>query len=57
VLVPPSEREALRRFLQAVAENRLTYVVLAETPEDAPLSVPDLTIDPIVIEPIDAADE
>jgi hypothetical protein len=56
VLVPPSEREAFRRFLQAVTENRVTHVVLPDLQEDA-LNVPDITIDPIVIEPIDAAGE
>jgi hypothetical protein len=57
VLVPPSEREAFRRFLQAVTENPLTYSIPQDTREDAPLSVPDITIEPIFIKPIDAADE
>ncbi len=57
VLVPPSEREAFRRFLQAVTENPLTYSIPSDAREDAPLSVPDITIEPILIEPIDAAGE
>jgi 4-amino-4-deoxy-L-arabinose transferase-like glycosyltransferase len=57
VLVPPSEREAFRRFLQAVTENPLPYSFSVDRREDAPLSVPDITIEPILIEPIDAAGE
>ena len=57
VLVPASEREAFRRFLEAVTENPLTYSIPPDTREDAPLSVPDLTIEPILIEPIDVAGE
>jgi hypothetical protein len=57
VLVPASEREAFRRFLDAVTEHPLTYAIAPDTREDAPLSVPDLTIEPILIEPIDAAGE
>ena len=57
VLVPPLEREAFRRFLVAVTENPLTYSIPPDTREDAPLSVPDITIEPIRIEPIDAAGE
>ena len=56
VLVPASEREAFRRFLQAVTKTGLTYSVAPET-EDAPLSVPDITIEPLVIAPIGAAEE
>ena len=57
VLVPAAEREAFRRFLQAVSENPLTHSILSDTREDAPLSVPDITIEPILIEPIDTAGE
>jgi hypothetical protein len=57
VLVPPSEREAFRRFLQAVTENPLPYSIPSDAREDAPLSVPDITIEPILIEPIDAEGE
>jgi hypothetical protein len=57
VLVPPSEREAFRRLLQAVTENPLTYSIHSDAREDAPLSVPDITIGPLLIEPIDAAGE
>jgi hypothetical protein len=56
VLVPPSEREAFRRFLQVVTENPFAYSAPPDR-EDAPLSVPDITIAPIVIEPIGAAEE
>jgi hypothetical protein len=57
VLVPPAEREAFRRFLQAVTEHPLIYAVVPDAREDAPLSVPEITIEPILIEPIDAAGE
>jgi hypothetical protein len=57
VLVPPAEREAFRRFLKAITETPLTYSILADTGHDAPLSVPEITIEPIVIEPLDAAGE
>jgi hypothetical protein len=57
VLVPPSEREAFRRFVEATTANPLTYSVLPDSREDALLSVPDITIEPILIEPIDAAGE
>ena len=57
VLVPASERERFRRFLQAVTENPLTYSIPPDTREDAPLSVPDITIEPILIEPIETAGE
>ena len=57
VLVPPSEREAFRRFVEAVTANPLTYSVLPGSREDVLLSVPDITIEPILIEPIDAAGE
>jgi hypothetical protein len=57
VLVPQSEREAFRRFLEALTENPLTYVAPPDDREDALLSVPDITIEPILIEPIDAAGE
>jgi hypothetical protein len=57
VLVPPSEREAFRRFLQAVTENPMTYAIPLDARDDAPLSVADITIEPILIEPIDAAGE
>lgn len=57
VLVPPPEREAFRRFLQAVTENPMTYAIPLDARDDAPLSVADITIEPILIEPIDAAGE
>ena len=57
VLVPAAEREALRRFVRTAAENGLAYTVPREAADDAPLSVPDLTIEPIVISPIDTTAE
>jgi hypothetical protein len=57
VLVPAAEREAFRRFVLAVTENALTYSVSPDVWDDAPLSVPAITIEPIVIEPIDTAAE
>ena len=57
VLVPAAEREAFRRFLRAVTENGLPYAVPLDARENAPLSVPGITIDPIVIAPIDSTAE
>jgi hypothetical protein len=57
VLVPLSDRDAFRRFLQQVTEHPLTYSSLPDTRDDAPLSVPEIRIEPILIEPIDAAGE
>jgi len=56
VLVPAAEREAFRRFLRTVAENGLAYSV-PDASEDAPLSVAEITIEPIVIAPIDTSAE
>ena len=57
VLVPAAEREAFRRFVRAATENGLAYVVPREALDDAPLGVPEITIDPIVIAPIDTTAE
>ena len=57
VLVPAAEREAFRRFLRTVAQTGLAYSAASDTRDDAPLSVPDLTIEPIVIAPIDSTAE
>lgn len=56
VLVPAAEREAFRRFLRTVAENGLAYSV-PDASEDTPLSVAEITIEPIVIAPIDTSAE
>lgn len=56
VLVPAAEREAFRRFLRMVAENGLAYSV-PDASEDTPLSVAEITIEPIVIAPIDTSAE
>jgi hypothetical protein len=57
VLVPAAEREAFRRFVRTATENGLAYSVPREAVDDAPLSVPDITIEPIVIAPIDTTAE
>ena len=57
VLVPAAEREALRRFVRTATENGLAYSVPREAGADVPLSVPEITIDPIVIAPIDTTAE
>jgi hypothetical protein len=57
VLVPAAEREAMRRFLRTVAENGLSYSVVPDGQGDAPLSVPEIAIEPILIEPIDSTAE
>jgi hypothetical protein len=57
VLVPAAEREALRRYVRTATENGLAYSVPREAADDAPLNVPDLTIEPIVIAPIDTTAE
>lgn len=57
VLVPAAEREAFRRFVRAATENGLAYAVAREGVDDAPLSVPELAIEPIVIAPIDTTAE
>jgi hypothetical protein len=56
VLVPAAEREAFRRFLRTVSENGFAYSV-PDTSDDAPLSVAEITIEPIVIAPMDASAE
>ena len=56
VLVPAAEREAFRRFLRTVAENGFAYSV-PNASEDAPLTLADITIEPIVIAPIDTSAE
>jgi hypothetical protein len=57
VLVPAAEREAFRRFLRTVTENGLPYAVALDAQDDAPLNVSAITIDPIVIAPIDSTAE
>jgi hypothetical protein len=57
VLVPAAEREAFRRFVRAATENGLAYAVAREIVDDAPLSVPEIAIEPIVIAPIDTTAE
>jgi hypothetical protein len=57
VLVPAAEREAFRRFLRTVTENGFPYAVALDARDDAPLSVPEITIDPILIAPIDSIAE
>jgi hypothetical protein len=57
VLVPTAEREAFRRFLEAVADNRLIVPPPAVPPADAPLSVAEITIEPVVIQPIEPVGE
>ena len=57
VLVPAADREAFRRFLRTVAKTGLIYSALLDVSDDAPLRVPDITIEPIVIAPIDTSAE
>ena len=57
VLVPAAEREAFRRFLRTVAETGLAYSAASDPRDEAPLSVPDITIEPLVIAPIDSTAE
>ena len=57
VLVPAAEREAFRRFMRTVAETGLAYSAASDLRGDVPLSVPEITIEPIVIEPIDSTAE
>jgi hypothetical protein len=54
VLVPAAEREAFRRFVRTVTETGLAYSAASAPRDEAPLSVPEITIEPIVIEPIDS---